>query len=133
MIPFFLWPRSARCGWTVPQTRRVLRVRRSEFRRLYLEPLEDRTLLSFSATVVIPTGSGAGSVAVADLNHDGHLDVVVANLYDNTVSVLLGDGHGTFSPASGTPLMAGSSPAWVTVGDCNGDGNPDLVVANSDD
>jgi hypothetical protein len=83
-------------------------------------------------------GSGGlftAAVVVADVNGDGKSDLVVANQYaDNTytigsISVLLGNGDGTFQAA-----ISYGSGAWdaysVAVGDMNGDGKPDLVVAN---
>jgi hypothetical protein len=78
-----------------------------------------------------PTGRATVSVAAADLNADGHLDLVTANEYDNTVSVLLGKSDGTFRPQM--TFSTGNYPASVAVGDFNGDGIPDLVVANYDD
>jgi hypothetical protein len=68
------------------------------------------------------------SVAVADLNGDGALDLVAANSSDDTVSVLLGNGDGTFQ----APLnfATGSYPRFVAVGEFNGDGKLDLVIAN---
>src|SRR5437773_8160368 len=70
------------------------------------------------------------SIAVADLNGDGKLDLAVANEgYDSsTVSVLLGNGDGTFS----TPrdFAAGNSPGSVVAGGFNGDDKLDLAVAN---
>jgi Bacterial Ig-like domain (group 3)/FG-GAP-like repeat len=69
------------------------------------------------------------SLAVADLNRDGKLDVVVANGDSNTVGVLLGNGDGTLRPAI-TYSSGGLSPRSVAVADVNGDGKPDLVVAN---
>src|SRR5205809_6285131 len=47
----------------------------------------------------VAVGSGPASVAVGDFNNDGKLDLAIANANDNTVSVLLGRGDGTFSPA----------------------------------
>jgi hypothetical protein len=74
-------------------------------------------------------GSTPDSVAVADLNGDGKLDLIIANAGSNTVSVLLGNGAGGFGSA--TSFNVGTSPASVTVGDLNGDGKLDLVVANT--
>src|SRR3989475_12741971 len=71
---------------------------------------------------------------MADVNSDGKLDLAVANngsypSYANTVSVLLGNGDGTFQPAQS--FGAGSGAFSVAVGDFNGDGRPDLAVANN--
>jgi hypothetical protein len=87
---------------------------------------------SLSFLPVVSYGSGgvfARSIAVADLNRDGKLDVVVANGDSNTVGVLLGNGDGTLRPAVTYP-SGGLSPRSVAVADVNGDGKPDLVVAN---
>jgi FG-GAP-like repeat/FG-GAP repeat len=65
---------------------------------------------------------------VADLNHDGKLDVVVADTVSGTVSVLLGNGDGTLRPQ--VSYATGMAPSSVAVGDVNGDGAPDLAVAN---
>ena len=88
---------------------------------------------SFAAQQDFATGFGPKSVAAGDVNGDGKLDLVVANFSANTVSVLLN----TTAPGAATPSFAakqdfatGTNPYSVTVGDLNGDGKLDLVVAN---
>jgi hypothetical protein len=66
---------------------------------------------------------------VGDFNGDGKLDLAVVNEQSNTVSVLLGNGDGSFKPAVNYPT--GTTPVSVAVGDFNGDGRLDLAVANS--
>ncbi|HZD50080.1 MAG TPA: VCBS repeat-containing protein [Silvibacterium sp.] len=81
---------------------------------------------------VIPVGRGPGSIAIADVNHDGKLDIIVANSVDGTLSVLLGDSKGHFIPAAGSPIACGTGPNDIATGDFNGDGNLDLVTANTE-
>ena len=76
-------------------------------------------------------GSNPYTLAVADFNGDGIPDVVTANRGDNTVSVLLGNGDGTFEPQETFPT--GTTPRAVAVGDFNGDGQVDIVTANLGD
>ncbi|KAA6458000.1 VCBS repeat-containing protein [Acidobacteria bacterium AB60] len=64
----------------------------------------------------------------ADFNHDGIPDIVTTNLDDDTVSVLLGDGHGGLHNAAGSPVPAGARPWQIAVDDLNHDGNADLVI-----
>jgi FG-GAP-like repeat/FG-GAP repeat len=81
-------------------------------------------------------GGNPGSLAIGDFNGDGKLDLAVTNistgasLGTGTVSVLLGNGDGTFQPA--LDFVVGSNPSSVAVGDFNADGKLDLAVANSD-
>src|SRR2546426_619926 len=84
----------------------------------------------FTAPRDFGVGFNPASVAVGDFNGDGKRDLAVANYNSSTVSVLLGDGNGTFQPA--VTLAVGANPLAVAVGDFNRDGKLDLVVANSD-
>ena len=58
------------------------------------------------------------------------LDLAVANSGDNTVSILVNDGTGKFSPAATPTVAVGVSPLSVAVGDFLGNGKLDLAVAN---
>ncbi|HZR28001.1 MAG TPA: FG-GAP-like repeat-containing protein [Terriglobales bacterium] len=75
-------------------------------------------------------GSAPSSIAVGDFNRDGKADLVVTNFNDNTISVLRGNGNGTFQNAVNYPV--GVNPTSVISGDFDGDGFADLAVANSD-
>ena len=74
-----------------------------------------------------------GAVKLADLNGDGIPDLIVANSGSNNVLVYPGLGDGQFGPAvnGGHGFFAGTNPTGITVADLNGDGQPDLVVANT--
>jgi hypothetical protein len=84
---------------------------------------------TFQAPRNFYTGGTPCSVAVGDVNGDGHLDIAVANDHGNNVTVLLGNGDGTFPATRNFPV--GRAPVSVAVGDFNRDGVPDLVTANS--
>jgi hypothetical protein len=100
---------------------------------LFLECLETRFVPGFLAPLTYDVGTVPLRVAVGDFNGDGIPDLVTANVGSDpdpgSVSVLLGNGDGTFQPARN--FLAGSNPWGVAVGDFNGDGIPDLAVANS--
>ncbi|MFO0759225.1 MAG: FG-GAP-like repeat-containing protein [Byssovorax sp.] len=76
-------------------------------------------------------GHDPQAIARGDLNGDGKLDLVTADLGDSGVSVLLGHGDGTFAPAVAYPT--GLAPRSVAIADLNGDGASDLAVANAGD
>ena len=94
--------------------------------RLQVESLEGRCLPSFSMSVDYGVGLAAQSLVSADFNGDGRLDLATAIRDDHTVSVLLGNGDGTFQAprTSGT----GSYPESLVVADLNGDNSADLVT-----
>jgi Ca2+-binding RTX toxin-like protein len=89
------------------------------------------TDVSFSKAPNSPfkVGLSPVSIALGDFNRDGNKDLVVANNSSSDVSVLLGDGKGSFPTI--TKLKVGSSPWSVAVNDLNADNFPDIVVANT--
>src|SRR5438132_259263 len=107
--------------------------------RLSLEQLEDRTVpssgTSFLTPVYYPVAGLPIAVAVGDFNNDHIPDLVTANLVNSIggagVSVLLANGDGTFHTAIN--YSVGGAAQSVAVGDFNGDGNLDVVVANQGD
>ncbi|MGW8321643.1 MAG: FG-GAP-like repeat-containing protein, partial [Thermodesulfobacteriota bacterium] len=70
----------------------------------------------------------ASAVAIGHLNPDGYADLVVANEFGPDISVLLGNGDGTFQAA--VDYAAGTSPFSVGIEDLDLDGNADVAVAN---
>ncbi len=74
------------------------------------------------------TGAYPLGIAIADFNSDGIPDIATANSGSDPVTVLLGNGDGTFTAAPS--LTAGASPDAIVTADFNGDGIPDLAVAN---
>ncbi|HEV3279584.1 MAG TPA: choice-of-anchor D domain-containing protein, partial [Terriglobia bacterium] len=78
--------------------------------------------------VTSSTGNSPTSVVVAQFNGDGFQDLAVTNEADNTVSILLGNGNGTFQPH--VDYATGYGPEDVSVGDFNHDGVLDLAVVN---
>jgi hypothetical protein len=91
---------------------------------------------TFRISAESPTvGDNPSYIVAGDLNGDGILDLVVANLNvdtnePGTVTVLLGKGDGTFAPTAVSPVT-GFLPYSVAIADFNGDGKPDLVTANA--
>lgn len=88
----------------------------------------------FAPAQTFAAGTNPNFLAQADLNGDNKPDLVVVNTSDSTVSVLLNNtpvGAMTQSFASQQTFATGSMPNSVAIADIDGDGKPDLVVANS--
>src|SRR5205807_1584886 len=89
------------------------------------------TALGFKPPIDYGVGDFPDSIASGDFNRDGKLDLVVANYSSVVLSVLLGNGNGTFQPKVDYAVDFGASS--VAVGDFNHDGKLDLVVTTFSD
>jgi hypothetical protein len=88
---------------------------------------------TFAAQTTVTTGAGPNSVALADFNGDGKLDVAVTNQNGNLYVALNSTAPGATTAGfqAGLNYGTGATPSSVTAADFNGDGRPDLAVANS--
>ncbi|MDX6510915.1 MAG: hypothetical protein QOE36_419 [Gaiellaceae bacterium] len=82
--------------------------------------------VSFAPAVDYATASNPAVITAADLNGDGKLDLATANYNSGNVSVLIGNGDGTYQPKS--DYSCGSGARSVVAADLNGDGKLDLAV-----
>jgi FG-GAP-like repeat len=98
---------------------------------------------TFIPQVTYATGTAPGAIATGDFNGDGNLDLAVTNggcvLLEgsadcgdgHTISILLGNGDGTFQDH--VDYTTGTYPTSLTVADFNADGILDLAIANASD
>jgi Bacterial Ig-like domain (group 3)/FG-GAP-like repeat len=96
---------------------------------------------TFNPATLVDAQPNMGSLAVGDLNGDGHPDIVIATTGDNTVvpavpGVALvylanSSGNGTFQIPAVSYNLGNTLPGGVAIADVNGDGKPDLVIAGT--
>ena len=94
----------------------------------FFEVTPSSSTIALNTPIGLAAGSGPLSVAVGDFNGDGKLDLAVTNGSSNNVSILLGNGDGSFQTHVDYPT--GAQPTSVEVGDFNGDGKLDLAITN---
>jgi hypothetical protein len=85
--------------------------------------------VNFAPAVNYAVGTTPEAIAIADFNGDGRPDLAVANFGSNNVSILIGNGDGTFRAT--TAYHTGSRPLSVIAADFNHDGKMDLALANN--
>lgn len=86
--------------------------------------------MRFRTSTAHPVGGQPADVAVADLNDDGALDLVVTNFNVGTTSILLGDGSGDFIPNGDFP--SAMAPTQIAVADFDRDGTLDLMLSETE-
>ncbi len=86
-----------------------------------------------SPIVLGATETGASAIASADVNGDGFADLLITNQTSSNVTLLFGNGDGTFTAAAGSPFTVGAGPSAVVIADFNGDNKLDFAVANNTD
>lgn len=89
----------------------------------------DGTFSTSPTVLQLPAGFQPAALLAQDLNGDNHIDLVVADQGNNSVSVFLGNGDGTFQPR--VDYATGNAPVYVAAADFNSDGIMDLAVANN--
>jgi hypothetical protein len=102
--------------------------RKWRFFQPMVELLENRNLPSLANPISGSIGGEPTGPRMADLNGDGIPDLVTVDPSANTVSIMLGNGNGTFAKPIIYPAGLGADA--VAIGDLNGDHKPDLIVAD---
>lgn len=115
--------------WFRSQDRLRNRRRRST-RRLLLEDLESRRVMTFVPAVDYSVGSRPAAIVSGDFNNDGRLDLATTGSDASVISVLLGNGAGGFGTAIDSYVdVRGTDRVCLTVADFDNDGDDDLAAA----
>ncbi|MGB8494136.1 MAG: Ig-like domain-containing protein [Candidatus Acidiferrum sp.] len=83
--------------------------------------------------VVANSEQGPVAVTITDFNGDGIQDLAIVNQTSNTVTVLKGNGDGTFSEFPKSPITVGTTPVAIASGTLSASTGPALIVANQSD
>lgn len=94
-------------------------------------PLYSQTTVLKFTSAAVAAGDGPRAAVLFDLNRDGNRDLAVVSLFDSTISLILGDGMGTFTRLRNVDVTQ-LAPHGIATGDFNEDGILDLVTANRD-
>ncbi len=97
--------------------------------RVFLNQADGSGLYQPFLQPTFPVGPQASPSEPSDFNRDGLADICVANINDQSVSILLGNGNGTFRPQQ--RVVVGVAPRGIAVLDVDGDGDTDIVNTNS--
>ena len=87
------------------------------------------TPIQFAPLASYAVGGHHAGIAIGDLNGDNNPDLVVTNVFLGSVSVLTGNGDGTFQPQA--MFATGDRPLSVSIADLDGDNIVKLAVANA--
>ncbi|MFZ2726866.1 MAG: DUF4347 domain-containing protein [Methylococcaceae bacterium] len=82
----------------------------------------------FTNSATIAVGANPLSLISTDFNNDGKLDLVTTNYNDNNISLLTGNGDGSFSATTFTPVALSNNPSTIVSGDFNGDNKTDFAI-----
>ena len=93
----------------------------------FTTPINGVAQITFGNPTNYPVGTQPGAVATGDFNHDGKLDMAVANTASNNISILLGNSDGTFQTTMN--YAVGQDPVSIAAVDLNLDNKLDLAVA----